>query len=254
MNISDNTKAQLDKAVDQYNQIEFIDNDPIQIPHLFKNKKDIEIAGIITATIAWGKRSMILNNANKLMKAMHMSPYDFIMRGDKDDLKQLSGFVHRTFNADDLYFFIDALKNIYLKYESLEEVFLQGYHEQHLIFDGIESFRNSMLDSEHLKRSEKHISSPKKGSAAKRINMFLRWMVREDARGVDFGIWKSISSADLICPLDVHSRRVAREFGLLTRKQDDWKAAKELTNSLYQMDANDPVKYDFALFGIGVNR
>jgi uncharacterized protein (TIGR02757 family) len=244
---------QLEAAVEHYNTPDFITNDPISIPHMFTKKEDIEISGLLAATIAWGKRSMIINNAQRLMQMMGHEPYQFVMNASSKELKSLGSFVHRTFQADDLLFFIEALKNVYAHHASLEDVFHEGYEKEGDIKGAIENFRNVMFKTDHLKRSEKHISSPAKGSAAKRINMYLRWMVRSDNKGVDFGIWKKIPSSVLICPLDVHSGRVAREFGILNRKQDDWKAAIELTESLRVLDPNDPVKYDYALFGIGVN-
>ncbi len=254
MNIAPKIAEQLDQAVERYNQPSFIADDPISIPHRFHLHQDIEIAGILSATIAWGKRSMILNNAGKLMERMDHAPYDFVRNAQEKELQALEGFVHRTFNTDDLLFFMEGLKRIYAQYDSLEAVFYNGYKEEGSIKAAIENFRNEMFAAPHMDRSRKHISSPARGSAAKRINMFLRWMVRKDNKGVDFGIWKNLPMSALMCPLDVHSGRVARHFGLLQRRQDDWKAVEELNQALRLLDPSDPVKYDFALFGIGVNQ
>jgi uncharacterized protein (TIGR02757 family) len=230
-----------------YNQKSFIDSDPIQIPHKFKNKEDIEIAGFLTATIAWGNRKSIINNANRLMLLMDNSPYQFIMQANDKDYKRFIGFVHRTFNATDLLYFFFALKNIYLKHSGLENAF-SGTN----VVERISSFRSLFFENEHLPRTQRHVSNVLKGSAAKRINMFLRWMVRKDNNGVDFGIWSKINPSELMMPLDVHSGRVARKLGLLNRNQNDWKAVEELTANLRKFDLIDPVKYDFALFGAGV--
>ncbi len=244
-------KSFLDDKVLQYNNPNFIETDPIQIPHLFKVKEDIEIAGFLAATIAWGNRKMIINNAKKMVALMGNSPYDFIMFHHEDDLEKLEGFVHRTFNADDFRTFIKALRNIYTKHEGLEGIFTLHKGENSLQ-GGISRFKSIFFEIEHLQRSRKHISDPLTGSAAKRINMFLRWMVRRDNVGVDFGIWKNITPSLLSCPLDVHSGNVARKLGLLTRKQNDARALQELDEQLRLLDKNDPVKYDFALFGLGV--
>lgn len=237
----------LEEKVELYNMPNFIESDPIQIPHLFTQKEDIEIAGFLAATIAWGNRKMIVKNARRMIEMMGNSPYDFVMSHSDDDLERLTDFVHRTFNGHDFVGFVKGLKNIYSKYESLENTF-NRYDDLQL---SIHHFKKDFFDGTHLLRTEKHISDPLKGSAAKRINMYLRWMVRDDKK-VDFGIWKSISPAQLSCPLDVHSGNVARKLGLLTRKQNDSKALTELNTSLKAFDPNDPVKYDFALFGLGV--
>ncbi|MBN2682981.1 MAG: TIGR02757 family protein [Bacteroidales bacterium] len=230
-----------------YNQKSFIESDPIQIPHKFKIKEDIEIAGFLTATIAWGNRKSIINNALKLMALMDNAPYQFLMNAKAKDYTRFSGFVHRTFNSTDLLFFLSALKNIYKNHSGLENAFIGNN-----TFQQISSFRNLFFQTEHFTRSQRHVSNVTKGSAAKRINMFLRWMVRKDENGVDFGIWNKLKTSDLMIPLDVHSGRVARKLGLLQRKQDDWKAVVELTSKLREFDPNDPVKYDYALFGAGV--
>jgi uncharacterized protein (TIGR02757 family) len=244
-------KEFLDEKVTLYNNPKFIESDPIQIPKQFSLKEDIEIAGFLTATIAWGNRKMIINNANKLMNFMGNSPYDFVMEHESHHLENLSPFVHRTFNGDDCITFIQALQNIYKNYNGLEDVFTMHQGENSMQ-NSISMFKKIFFETQHLQRTTKHISDPNNGSAAKRINMYLRWMIRNDNKGVDFGIWKSISPSKLSCPLDVHSGNVARKLGLLSRKQNDGKALLELDTNLRKMDANDPVKYDFALFGLGV--
>ncbi len=229
----------------------FIETDPMQIPHLFSQKKDIEIAGFLTATISWGNRKSILTNAHKLMNLLGNSPHDFIMSYRDTDLEKLEGFVHRTFNAVDLKYFIKALCHIYTKYEDME-AFYEQFNTEKYLQNAIHAFRKEFFTLPHLTRTEKHISDPKKNSAAKRINMFLRWMVRDHKSGVDLGIWKNLSPSQLSCPLDVHSGNVARKLGLLERKQNDGKALLELDNKLRMLDSDDPVKYDYALFGLGV--
>lgn len=244
-------KTFLDEKVIQYNTLDFIDSDPIQIPHQFTAKEDIEIAAFLTATIAWGNRKMIINNSKRMMDMLGNSPYDFIMNHNDTQLEKLDGFVHRTFNSEDFKTFVKAMKHIYVHHNGLEMAFAKN--QQPLSMQpAIAEFKKLFFEIEHQQRAMKHVSDPIQGSAAKRINMFLRWMVRQDKKGVDFGIWKSISPASLSCPLDVHSGNVARKLGLLTRKQNDGKALAELDASLRLLDANDPVKYDFALFGLGV--
>ncbi len=244
-------KIFLDEKVLEYNNLTFIESDPIQIPHLYSQKEDIEIAGFLTATIAWGNRKMIIKNAYKMMELMGNSPYDFVMNHNEHDLEKMEGFVHRTFNNIDLTYFIKALNHIYTNHKGLEHLFNLNATKDSLQ-PAIHQLKKVFFEINHPQRTMKHISDPLKGSAAKRINMFLRWMVRKDNTGVDFGIWKSLSPALLSCPLDVHSGNVARKLGLLTRKQNDAKALSELDASLRKMDKNDPVKYDFALFGLGV--
>ena len=243
-------KEFLDEKVTEYNTPRFIETDPIQIPHLFHKKEDIEIAGFLTATIAWGNRKSILNNAEKLMRLMDMSPYDFILNHEPGDLEDLNGFVHRTFNCTDLRYFIKALKNIYTEHGGLEKIF-EEYSARETLQPAIHQFKSVFFELPHEKRTEKHVSDPLKNSAAKRINMFLRWMVRTDTVGVDFGIWKNLSPALLSCPLDVHSGNVARKLGILKRTMNDAKALAELDDNLRKMDREDPVKYDYALFGLG---
>lgn len=241
----------LDEKVQLYNHPKFIESDPIQIPHLYSSKEDIEIAGFLVATISWGNRKMIINNSQKLMIKLGNSPYDFVMNHNEADLEKLINFVHRTFNGNDCITFIKGLKHIYQNHGGLESVFSKNI-KTNTLQQNISNFKSIFFEIEHHYRTQKHISDPMNNSAAKRINMFLRWMVRNDNVGVDLGIWKSISPAQLSCPLDVHSGNVARKLGLLTRKQNDAKALYELDSSLQNLDKNDPVKYDFALFGLGV--
>ena len=248
MNASDR-KDFLDEKVELYNNPNFIESDPIQIPHYYSLKEDIEIAGFLAATIAWGNRKMIINNAHKMMQLMGNSPYDFVMSHSDEQLAALSLFVHRTFNGQDFATFVKGMQHIYQNHNGLEAVFTKKNPTmQHTISD----FKKLFFEIPHENRTEKHISDPLHGSAAKRINMYLRWMVRKDTKGVDFGIWKNIDAAQLSCPLDVHSGNVARKLGLLHRTQNDAKAVLELDTQLRILDANDPVKYDFALFGLGV--
>lgn len=244
-------KEFLEAKVIQYNHTDFIETDPIQIPHQFYLKEDIEIAAFLTATISWGNRKMIINNAHKMIDFMGNSPFDFIMYHNENQLEKLEYFVHRTFNGIDFIYFIKSLKNIYENHGGLEVVFAKN-SKKHSLQNSIAEFKEIFFEIEHPKRTQKHISNPAKGSAAKRINMFLRWMVRNDKTGVDFGLWKSLNPAQLSCPLDIHSGNVARKLGLLTRKQNDGKALFELDKNLRKMDKSDPVKYDFALFGLGV--
>jgi uncharacterized protein (TIGR02757 family) len=244
-------KEFLDEKVLLYNHPNFIESDPIQIPHQFTLKEDIEIAGFLTATIAWGNRKMIINNSKRMVTMMGNSPYDFVMHHTDSQLENLDGFVHRTFNSQDFVTFIRGLQHIYTNHQGLESAFAKN--QQALSMQpSISEFKKLFFEVSHQPRTKKHVSDPLQGSAAKRINMFLRWMVRQDKAGVDFGIWKSIPMASLSCPLDVHSGNVARKLGLLSRKQNDGKALAELDASLRLLDATDPVKYDFALFGLGV--
>ena len=244
-------KEFLDEKVDLYNRPAFIGSDPISIPHLYTLKEDIEIAGFLAATVAWGNRTMILNSARRMMGLMGNSPYDFIMSHNEDDLERIEGSIHRTFNSGDFKSLIRGLRHVYLNHHGMEDIF-NTYQAGGSLQPAIHEFRRIIFEPPHDKRAEKHISDPFKGSAAKKINMYLRWMIRKDTNGVDFGIWKSISPSVLSCPLDVHSGNVARKLGLLTRKQSDAKAVSELDESLRELDSNDPVKYDFALFGLGV--
>jgi len=243
----------LEKSVEKYNCINFIENDPISIPHMYSRREDIEISGFLTSIIAWGNRKSILKSANQLMQWLDNSPYDFILNHSPADLEPLKKYIYRTFNGIDCIFFIKSLQNIYINNYGLEEVFSAGYFKNQNIMENIIFFRNTFLSVPHELRSEKHLANPLKGSSAKRINMFLRWMVRVDNSGVDFGLWRKIKPSDLMIPLDVHSGTIARKLNLLKRNSNDWRAVEELTLKLKQFDANDPVKYDFALFGLGVN-
>lgn len=241
----------LDSKVVEYNHPRFIETDPIQVPHTFKIKEDIEIAGFLTASIAWGNRKSIIHNAYRMMQLLDRAPYDFIMNHKEDDLERLLPFVHRTFNGDDFIQFIKSLQHIYTNHGGLEHIF-SIHAEPYSLQRAIHEFKKTFFEINHLRRTQKHLSDPLKGSAAKRLNMFLRWMVRDDNSGVDFGLWKKLNPSQLSCPLDVHSGNVARKLGLLHRKQNDAKALEELDASLRRLDPNDPVKYDFALFGLGV--
>jgi len=243
-------KSFLDEKYDLYNRETFIETDPIQIPKAFSKKEDIEIAGFLASTIAWGQRPTIIKNAKKLMQWMDEAPHDFVMNAQASDLEIFAEFKHRTFNGEDAIFFMQSLQNIYKNHGGLENVFSKQNNGD--AKDSIANFREIFFSIDHPQRTEKHVSNVLKKSSAKRLNMFLRWMVRNDKRSVDFGIWEKISPADLYLPLDVHTGRVGRKLGLLNRKQDDWPAVNEITNSLRQLDPNDPVKYDFALFGLGI--
>jgi uncharacterized protein (TIGR02757 family) len=220
----------------------------VSVPRRFTHKEDIEISAFLTATISWGLRKTILQNALSLMKMMDMAPREFIPSFGESDLKPFSRFVHRTFNGGDCIFFLRSLQNIYISHGGLEACFGSGSGAG----ARISSFRKIFLELPHSQRQEKHLADPDRGASCKRINMFLRWMVRDDMQGVDFGLWKSVSPSELICPLDTHSGNVARKLGLLNRKSNDWKAAEELTSNLRLLNPGDPVRYDFALFGLGV--
>lgn len=241
----------LDLKVETYNNGKFIESDPIQIPHSYSKKEDIEIAGFLSASIAWGSRSMIIKNSKKMMEIMDNTPYDFVLNHSEKELTSINNFVHRTFNSIDFQYFIKSLQNIYKNHKGLETILKPRKNDANYQ-NSIANFKALFFELPHQIRTEKHISNPLKNSAAKRIHMFLRWMVRKDSRGVDFGLWKTHSPALLSCPLDVHSGNVARKLGLLSRKQNDWKAVFELDSKLREFDKNDPVKYDFALFGLGV--
>lgn len=246
-------KVLLDAKAALYNQPGFIAGDPISIPHSFSRREDIEISGFLAATIAWGQRQTIVKNGFRLMQLMDNSPYAFVMHAVPSDLKRFSSFVHRTFNSDDVLFFIHALRQIYRNYGSLESAFSTHCKPGDAdVYHAICGFRNVFLETDHMQRSLKHLANPAAGSSAKRINMFLRWMVRKDRNGVDFGLWNGISPSQLCCPLDVHSGNTARKLGLLNRRQNDWKAVAELTAILRLLNPADPVLYDFALFGTGI--
>lgn len=243
-------KDYLDFKADQYNNPNFIETDPIQIPHRFQLKEDIEISGFLTSTIAWGNRKMIINSSTKMMDAMGNNPYDFVMNASSEQINTIDTVVHRTFNSLDFRYFIKSLRNIYQNHGGLEEVFSKNKSIN--LQNRISEFKKIFFEIDHPIRTTKHISDPLKGSSSKRINMFLRWVVRKDTKGVDFGIWEKIAPNELSCPLDVHSGNVARVLGILKRTQNDHKALQELDEALRTFDSVDPVKYDFALFGLGV--
>jgi uncharacterized protein (TIGR02757 family) len=252
--VQDELQNFLNRKVDQYNQPSFIKDDPICIPHAFTRKQDIEIAGLFASVFAWGIRATIINKCRELFKRMDNAPHDFILNHKETDLKSLLGFKHRTFNDSDLLYFVYFLNHHYSKSNSLETAFTKGIKKSDAaIENALISFKQYFFSLEDAPaRTQKHIASPLNNSTCKRLNMYLRWMVRKDKRGVDFGIWKSISPSQLICPIDVHVARVAYHFKLLERNKIDWQAAVELTSNLRKFDIADPVKYDFALFGLGV--
>lgn len=245
----------LENRVAKYNRPEFIADDPICIPHQFSKKQDIEIAGFFAATFAWGIRKTIIKKSRELMALMDNSPYAFCLSHSDYELKRFLHFAHRTFNSDDLLYFISFFRHHYQQHTSLEQAFFnkETIHAPCRVEASLNHFYNYFFSLPYvLDRTRKHVATPARHSACKRLNMFLRWMVRKDNHGVDFGIWKKIKPADLICPLDVHVARVTRNLGLLERKQNDWQAAQELTDNLKKLDASDPVRYDFALFSLGV--
>lgn len=244
----------LDQKVAQYNQPAFIANDPVCIPHLFSHKQDIEIMGLWAAILAWGQRKTIINKCKELIGLMDGAPYEFITQHHENDLKRFLAFKHRTFNATDVLYFIAFFREYYAKHNSLEQAFARHVLlSDETVEKGLVGFRNLFFSLEYApQRTRKHISTPALNSACKRLNMFLRWMVRKDDKGVDFGIWQQIKPAQLVCPCDVHVDRVARKLNLITRKQTDWLTALELTANLRRLDPVDPVKYDFALFGLGI--
>jgi uncharacterized protein (TIGR02757 family) len=245
-------KELLDEKYFQFNNTSFIQTDPISIPHQFSKKEDIEIAALLAATIAWGQRTSIINNGNKLMRLMNDEPHEFIMNFSKKDAARFENFVHRTFNSIDCVFFLNSLKNIYTKQGGLENAFSGKISKNDKdVKNAITNFRELFLSIPHQTRSDKHVSNPSVKSSAKRLCMFLRWMVRRDNHGVDFGIWKSIHSSQLCLPLDLHTGNVSRKLGLLTRTQNDWQAVEEITKVLRSFDKKDPIKYDFSLFGLG---
>ncbi len=250
--MNENLKQLLDQKYYEYSRSDFIAEDPIQIPKMFSVKEDIEIAGFLSASIAWGNRKSIIKNAKYLIALMDNSPYDFIMNFKESDLEVFNGFKHRTFNGIDAKFFMKSLQNIYQNHKGLEQVFLTGFKKEQSIKFALSYFRKIFFSVEFPERTSKHIANVDKNSAAKRLNMFLRWMVRKDHSEIDFGLW-NLPKHSLILPLDVHTANVSRNLGLLFRKQNDWKAVEEVTQSLKKFDPQDPVKYDFALFGMGIN-
>ncbi len=250
----DTIKILLEEKAGIYNCPAFIEYDPVQIPHLFSDRENIEISGFLAAMLAWGRRDIIIRKTLDLIRRMDNKPIDFLMNMQDSDLEVFSDFRHRTFSGQDCMFFIRSLQHIYKHGKGLYHCFLEGYSKRNNVQDAILYFRKIFFEIEHPERSRKHIADPSRGSAAKRINLFLRWMVRKDQNGVDFGIWTGINPADLFIPLDVHAGNVARQLGLLHRKQNDWKAVEELTGVLRELDPADPVKYDYALFGLGINK
>lgn len=247
-------KPLLDDLTDRFNSPSFIADDPVSIPHMFSDRQDIEISGLFAATLAWGQRSTIIRSGKNLMQLMDLAPFDFVTHHQPSDLRRLDKFVHRTFNATDLLYFVEFLGHHYRKHRSLEVLFAVDPQEP-TVESGLIRFRDSFFNLPDFPlRTQKHIATPARGSACKRLNMFLRWMVRHDARGVDFGLWKSISPRQLVCPCDLHVERVARKLKLIHRHTLDWRTALELTENLRLLDPDDPVRYDFALFGLGVTR
>ena len=244
----------LEEKVRQFNRPAFIPDDPVCIPHLFSLKQDREIAGFLAATMAWGQRKTIVNKSKELLGYMDNAPYDFVLNHREKDLAKLLRFKHRTFNDTDTLYFIAFFRSFYQKHESLEKAFTSGVDSQSENLEaGLVNFHRLFFSlPDFPARTKKHVATPERNSACKRINMFLRWMVRKDDNGVDFGIWQQIKPAQLICPCDLHVDKVARKLGLITRKQTDWKTALELTENLKKLDPHDPVKYDFALFGLGI--
>ena len=248
----DDLKSFLDEKVEKFNQPAFIMNDPVSIPHMFTKKQDIEISGLMAAVLAWGQRVTIIRKCKELMQWMDHDPYQFIVYHKENDLKRFEMFKHRTFNGTDVLYFIEALKSIYTKYPSLEEAFIVPKTDT-TIEKGLIHFHHLFFSLEHHPhRTKKHLPTPERKSTCKRINMYLRWMVRHDKKGVDFGLWNKISPSQLVCPCDLHVDRVARLLKLIRRKQTDWLTAIELTENLRKLDPLDPVKYDFALFGLGI--
>jgi uncharacterized protein (TIGR02757 family) len=245
-------KVFLEEKYLQYNNPSFIASDPISIPHIFTDRRDREISGFLTAAIAWGRRDLILRSSLKMVELLENSPYEFITSAGEPEIDRLERFVHRTFNGNDFIYFIKGLRNIYANYNSLEDVILEGMKENESLKAGLTLLRSSFFSLPHARRNEKHFADVMGGAAGKRLNMFLRWMVRKDNHGVDFGMWDKIDPSMLYIPLDLHSGNTARRLGLLTRKMNDWKAVEELTEVLREFDPTDPVKYDFALFGLGV--
>ena len=246
-------KELLDGLYDKYNRPDFIENDPISIPHSFTERNDCEIAGFLASIIAWGNRKAIVKSARRMMEFMDNAPYDFTVNASQDELATLRRFVHRTFNGEDFTAFVLALRRLYRTRGGIGAFFEERYEATQDMRVVISEFRREFFDCEHPLRCEKHLSSIDKKASCKRINMYVRWMVRNDGRGVDFGLWRRIPASALYLPLDVHSGNMSRALGLLQRRQNDWRAVEEVTESLRRFDADDPVKYDFALFGAGID-
>jgi uncharacterized protein (TIGR02757 family) len=244
-------KEFLDEKADLYNRPAFISSDPIQVPKQFSEKENIEIAAFLTAAISWGNRTAIIKNALRLTELLNSNPYEFIVHANDTEINSLKKFIHRTFNGDDAIYFVNSLKNIYQNHGGLQKVFETGYRKGHSVKAALAHFHRVFFENKG-ERTRKHLANVEKGASAKRLNMFLRWMVRKDNRGVDFGLWKGIPVPELMLPLDVHTGNVARKLGILQRKQNDWKAVEEVTGTLRKFDPADPAKYDFALFGLGI--
>lgn len=247
-------KALLEELHDKYNNPDFIEADPISVPHSFSAPLDREVAGFLAATIAWGNRKAIVKSAHRMMRFMDNAPSDFVLNASDAELEHLNSYVHRTFNGEDFKAFVRGLRHIIKGWGSVGGYFEKGYSEHHDLRPVLSSFRRNFFAVEHLTRSEKHLSSIDKGAACKRLCMYLRWFVRHDDRGVDFGQWQGIPMSALYMPLDVHTGRLGRSFGLLNRKQSDWKAVEELTASLREFSADDPTRYDYSLFGAGITQ
>jgi len=247
----ENIHSFLDQKALLFNQTSFIETDPIQVPALFTTKENIEISGFLAATLAWGQRPTIIRNAHRLITLTQNNPFEYLMNSDEQDWDVFRDFKHRTFNGTDCIYFMKSLKNIYQNHGGLERVFTEGFLKEESIFSGLVHFRKVFFELEHEHRTEKHVSNVEKGASAKRLNMYLRWMIRSDKNAIDFGLWKQIPASALMLPLDVHTGNVARKLGLLTRMQNDWQAVEEITFKLREFDPEDPIKYDFALFGLG---
>lgn len=248
----DELKEFLEIKVEKFNRPEFIADDPVLIPHLFSKKEDIEIAGFLVATISWGKRISIIKNGKELVRRMDFAPSEFIGNASAEDFKSFEKFVHRTFNGSDCVYFLKSLQNIYNNYRGLENVFTGAFKKGRIIKDAISGFREIFFELQPAGHALKHVADPLKNASAKRLNMFLRWMVRHDGRGFDFGLWQGINQSELCLPLDVHTGNISRKLGLLNRNTNDWRAVEEVTANLKEFDPQDPVKYDFALFGLGI--
>lgn len=243
-------KDLLEEKVATYNHPRFIEDDPISIPHRYTKLQDIEIAGFWTAMLSWGQRKTIINKASELMDLMDNAPYQFVTQHEDIDLKNFASWKHRTFQYDDTLYFMSFFKDWYAKQDSLQDAFVIGDSD---VKSRLENFHHRFFGLPHLlQRTRKHVSTPARKSSCKRLNMYLRWMVRNDSNGVDFGLWDQISPASLMIPLDIHVFNVSRHLGLLQRDKADWVAVEELTSSLRRFDSDDPVKYDFALFSMGV--
>ncbi len=243
----------LETLHDTYNRPDFIEDDPVSVPHCFSAREDIEVSGFLSATIAWGNRKAIVKNARRMMDYMDNRPYDFVVSASDKELERLKSFVHRTFNGEDFIHFVLALRKMYHDFDNMGHFFEKEYASTKDMKQVLSRFRICFFSTEHAPHCEKHLSSVDRGAACKRLNMFVRWMVRRDDRGVDFGLWRKIPMSALYLPLDVHSGNVARELELLSRKQNDWKAVEEVTMNLRHFDADDPVRYDFSLFGAGIH-